>query len=175
MSEVILARIRCLILDVDGTLTDGLLHVDAETGVERRSFHVHDGFAIRLFQQAGGEVVICTGKGGGSIQHRARLLRIEHLIETSADKLADVSRLLDTLGITLHETAFMGDDLPDIAVMRQCVFPIAPANARPEVRAIAKLVTEARGGEGAVREAIEFLMRETGDWDDVLRRFDAEC
>ena len=167
-------EIRCLILDVDGTLTDGRLWVMPDSGEELRAFHVHDGMAIRLFQMAGGEVVLCTGKGGGSVTHRAKTLHIEHVIERSNDKLADMSALLTRLGFGFEQAAMMGDDVNDVALMRRCAFPIAPANACREVKTVARLVTERAGGYGAVREAIEFIMRENGVWDDALRRFDIE-
>lgn len=163
-------RIRCLILDVDGTLTDGRLYVDPETGAEARAFHVHDGFAIRLFIEAGNEVVICSGKRGGSIAHRAELLGIRHIIQASEDKVADAERVLAELGVTFEQTAMMGDDLPDAGLLQRCAFAIAPANARDEIRGLCKLVTSRCGGEGAVREAIEFLMRESGQWEAALAR-----
>lgn len=167
------AQIRCVVLDVDGTLTDGRLHVNPANGSEWRAFDVHDGLAIRLFQQAGGEVVICSGKGGGSIEQRAALLEIRHVIQRSTDKLGDLQGVLAALGVTLEQTAMMGDDLPDVNLMRHCGYAIAPANARPEVLANADLITNAPGGRGAVREALEFLMQQAGTWLDVLRRYNA--
>ncbi len=173
-SEARLSEIRCLVLDVDGTLTDGRLFMDATTGEEWRAFYVHDGVGIRMFQDAGGVVIWCTGKSGGSVAHRARTLNVEHVIQNSHDKLADLTALLDKLGIGFEQVAMMGDDLNDVSAMRRCAMPIAPANARPEVQAIARLVTERSGGDGAVREAIEFLMKEDDRWDDALRRFGVE-
>ena len=159
--------IRCVSLDVDGVLTDGRLFVD-DAGRGGRSFHVHDGLAIEWFQQLGGVVVICSGKAAESIATRARELGIEHVIQGSRDKLADLERLLKRLSLSLEQTAVIGDDLPDVALMRRCRFPIAVANAVREVKAAARLVTQRAGGDGAVREAIEHLLQLSGRWPEVL-------
>ena len=167
------AAIRLLILDVDGTLTDGRLFIDPHTGAEMRAFNVHDGFAIRGFQKAGGTVAICSGKGGGSIEHRAQVLGIEHIIQSSKNKLADCQALLDQLGLSWEQAAMMGDDVPDIAVMRACGWSAAPADARPEVLAAVAWVAPQNGGQGAVRSAIEYLMHAQGSWGELLERFGA--
>lgn len=171
-----MTAIRCLALDVDGTLTDGRLLVNAAAGDEWRVFDVHDGFALRLYQDAGGRVVLCSGKGGGSITHRARVLGIDHVIQTSADKVADLGAVLDQLGLTFAETAFVGDDWPDIPVMRRCGLAIAPANARPEVRAVAHRVTTRPGGAGAVREVVEYLLQQDpARWAQVRARYEVNA
>jgi 3-deoxy-D-manno-octulosonate 8-phosphate phosphatase (KDO 8-P phosphatase) len=167
------AQIRCLCLDVDGVLTDGRLYVD-DQGRGARLFHVHDGFAIRWFMNLGGEVVICTGKTSPAVDARARELDIRHVIQGSRHKVEDLSRLLDGLGIQLSEVAMVGDDLPDLPVLKRCGFPIAAANAVDEVKAVARFVTASHGGQGAVREAIEHLMRASGRWSDVLRHYEAD-
>jgi 3-deoxy-D-manno-octulosonate 8-phosphate phosphatase (KDO 8-P phosphatase) len=165
-----MSAIRCLCLDVDGVLTDGRLFVD-EDGRVTRAYHIQDGLAIKAFRELVGEVVIVSGKGGGSIAHRAAELGIRHVAENSRDKLADLTRLLGPLGIELNAVAAMGDDLPDLPVLTRCGYPIAVANAVDEVRAAAKLVTVRRGGEGAVREAIEALLRADGLWDRTVESY----
>jgi 3-deoxy-D-manno-octulosonate 8-phosphate phosphatase (KDO 8-P phosphatase) len=164
-------ELRCLCLDVDGVLTDGRLFVDA-AGQVTRAYHIHDGFAIQEFQRAGGSVLIVTGKSGDSILARARELGIEHVITDSHDKLADLTPLLKRLDVPMASLAAIGDDLPDLPVLRRCGFPIAVANAVDEVKSVARLVTRRRGGEGAVREAVEHLLAQR--WTDVRRRFEAD-
>ncbi len=158
-------------LDVDGVLTDGRLFVDRDGAEGGRVFHVHDGFAIHWFRRLGGVVVICTGKRSKAVTTRAQELGIEHVIQGSSDKLADVLPLLDRLGLGLRQTAVIGDDLPDLPLMQRCGYPIAVANAVTEVKRAARLVTEQSGGHGAVREAIEHLLRHSGRWEEVLAQY----
>lgn len=158
-------------LDVDGVLTDGCLFVDGDGAEGGRVFHVHDGFAIHWFRRLGGVVVICTGKRSKAVTARAQELGIEHVIQGSADKLADVLPLLDRLGLGLRQTAVIGDDLPDLPLMQRCGYPIAVANAVTEVKRAARLVTGQSGGQGAVREAIEHLLRHSGRWGEVLAQY----
>jgi 3-deoxy-D-manno-octulosonate 8-phosphate phosphatase (KDO 8-P phosphatase) len=162
-----------MVLDVDGVLTNGHIYLD-DDGRGLRQFHVHDGFAVRWFQELGGQVVICSGKTSPAVVARARELRIPHVIQGSADKLADLHAALAPLGVTLAETAMIGDDLPDLPVMRACALPIAVANAVPEVRAVARLVTARCGGAGAVREALEYILRADGRWARVLAHYETK-
>ncbi len=162
-----MSAIRCLCLDVDGVLTDGRLYVD-DDGRTMRAFHIHDGLALRAFQQVGGVVVICTGKRSGAVAARARELEIAHVIQGSTDKLADLQAWLDRQGLRLEEVAAVGDDLPDLPVLQRCGLPIAVANAVDEVKAAARYVTRRAGGDGAVREAVEYVLRSSGRWNDVL-------
>ena len=163
-------EIRCVCLDVDGVLTDGRIFVDSE-GRSARAFYVQDGFAIRWFQKLGGVAVILSGKSCAAVEARARDLGIEHVVQGSSDKLADLRTLAARLSLQLCEIAFIGDDLPDLPPMRACGFPVAVANAVPEVKAAAKLVTQRAGGQGAVREAIEHVLRRDGRWQEVLRYY----
>ncbi|MDX2200289.1 MAG: HAD hydrolase family protein [Phycisphaerae bacterium] len=155
--------IRCLCLDVDGVLTDGRVLVAADGG-RARAFHVHDGYGIQLFRQALGEVVIISGKACGSIESRARELGLTQLALGSKDKLADLRRIAAPLGLRLDEIAAMGDDWPDLPLMRAVGYAIAPANAVREVRESARFITQRSGGDGAVREAVEHLLQRTGRW-----------
>lgn len=155
--------IRCLVLDVDGVLTDGRIYYDEE-GRTLRAFHVHDGLAIAAFQRAGGTIILATAKGSSGISARSAELGVQHVIQNSRDKLADVSARLRELGILWSAAAAMGDDLIDLPVLRACAYPLAPANAVQEVRNAARFVTTRCGGSGAVREAVEHLMRRDGRW-----------
>ncbi len=162
-----MGEIRCLCLDVDGVLTDGRLYVD-DDGRTTRAFHIHDGLALRAFQRLGGVVVICTGKRSGSVAARARELEIEHVIQGSTDKLADLQAWRDKHALRLEEVAAIGDDLPDLPVLQRCGLPIAVADAVDEVKAAARYVTQRPGGQGAVREAVEYMLRASGRWEQVL-------
>jgi len=168
--RVAASPIRCLVLDVDGVLTDGRLYYD-EDGRSQRVFHVQDGIAIEWFQSLGGVLAILSGKSSPAVAIRAAHLGIRHVIQGSRDKLADLKGLLSQASVAPEETAFMGDDLPDLPAMRACGLAIAPANAVEPVRSAAGLVTRRPGGEGAVREALEHLMRLNGDWDVILQRY----
>lgn len=166
-------EIRCLVLDVDGVLTDGrLFRADDETVT--RAFHIRDGLAIQWFQRLVGPVIICTGKESHSITARAQELGITHVIQGSSHKLADLSTLLNELKIPISQVAAIGDDLPDLAVLRRCGLPITVADCAPELREIAKLVTQQTGGNGAVREAIEHILRETGRWAEVIAFYESQ-
>jgi 3-deoxy-D-manno-octulosonate 8-phosphate phosphatase (KDO 8-P phosphatase) len=164
--------IRCLCLDVDGVLTDGRIYVN-EDGRSGRAFDVQDGFAIYWFQRLGGVVVLLSGKDSLAVAARARELGIEHVLQGSVDKLADLKALLARLDLTLKQVAMLGDDLPDLPVLARCGFPIAVANATSEVKAAARFVTERPGGHGAVREAIEYLLRASGRWQQVQEHYGA--
>lgn len=162
--------IRVLVLDVDGVLTDGRLPVD-EQGRQLRAFHVHDGFAIRCFLELGGEVVICSGKRSPAVDARATELGIRHVLQGSRDKLADIQALLPSIGVSLRNVVMVGDDLPDVPLMRACAAGVAVASAVDEVRAAATWVTPRPGGHGAVRDAIEWLLRADGRWNAILSRY----
>ncbi|MBU0639865.1 MAG: HAD-IIIA family hydrolase [Planctomycetes bacterium] len=165
-----MSRIRCLCLDVDGVLTDGRVYVGAD-GRPARAFHIHDGLATHRFQRLGGVVVIITGKRSEAVAHRARELNITHLIQDSENKLADLQLLLPKLEIGLDEVAAIGDDLLDLPVLMRCGYPIAVANAVAEVKAVARFVTQRSGGQGAVREAVEHLLHETGQWREIVDHY----
>ena len=168
-----MAEIRCLVLDVDGVLTDGRLLYGGCTE-PLRSFHVHDGLAIMWFQRLGGTVALLTGKTSLAVENRSAELGIRHVVQGSRNKSADLRRLLHKLEILPAETAMLGDDLPDLGAMSTCAYPMAVADAAPPLRRIAKYVTERLGGHGAVREAIEHLMRSAGQWDQVVAHYAGE-
>lgn len=167
------AGIRLLCLDVDGVLTDGSVVLDGE-GRESKVFNVKDGLGISLWQRLGGKVAIVTGRPcGAALQARARELRIEHVVSSSADKAAGIREVAAACGVPQSAAAFVGDDLPDIPAMRACGYPVAVADAVPEVRAVAAFVTAAPGGRGAVREVVEHLLRVQDRWSEALSMFDA--
>ncbi len=159
--------IRYLLLDVDGVLTDGTL-LYGRLAEPLRSFHIHDGLAIEWFQRLGGQVIIVTAKRSDAVEQRARELGVRHVVQASRNKRRDAERVLSALHASWQQVAAIGDDLPDLPVLRACDYPMAPANAVAEVRQAARYVTTAPGGHGAVREAIEHLLRQTGRWKEVL-------
>jgi 3-deoxy-D-manno-octulosonate 8-phosphate phosphatase (KDO 8-P phosphatase) len=162
--------IQLLILDVDGVLTDGGIIRD-DAGQQIKRFHVRDGAGIVLWRRLDKEVAIITGKESAVVSHRAEELGIEHLYQNVGNKLEIYDQLKDELSIRDDQIAYIGDDLPDLPVMRRVAVPIAVADAAEEVRAVAKYVTRYPGGYGAVRDAIEFLCKEMGIWQQVLDRY----
>ena len=158
------ARIKLVAFDIDGVMTDGGLHY-TDDGGELKTFNVQDGLGLKLMQRAGIELAIVTGRTSGVVAARAADLGIEHVYQGVANKRAAVSGLLEKLGLNWTDCAFMGDDLIDLPAMTQCGFAIAPANARPVVKERAHAITDASGGHGAVREAIELILAAQGKLD----------
>jgi 3-deoxy-D-manno-octulosonate 8-phosphate phosphatase (KDO 8-P phosphatase) len=156
-----LAGIEMIIFDVDGVLTDGSLIVDAE-GREALRFDVQDGYGMFRGYRAGLTYAIITGRSSPVVAHRARELRIERVYLGQKIKRDAFAALLEESGLDPSAIAYLGDDLNDIEVMEQVGVSCAVANARPEVKEIADLVTEARGGYGAVREFLEMIIAARG-------------
>jgi YrbI family 3-deoxy-D-manno-octulosonate 8-phosphate phosphatase len=165
--------IRLLILDVDGVLTDGTIHFD-DTGVQGRRFHIRDGLGITLWKAVGRQVAILSSKDSPAVRARAQMLGIELLDQGAEDKLPGLARLLKAAGSTAAETAYIGDDLLDAAVMRRVGYPIAVADAAVEVRELARFVTARCGGDAAVREAIEHLLKREDAWQEALQAIGAD-
>jgi 3-deoxy-D-manno-octulosonate 8-phosphate phosphatase (KDO 8-P phosphatase) len=149
--------IKCLILDVDGVLTDGSIWLN-EHGVELKRFHIHDGLGIKRLQSAGITVAIISGRSSQAVTARMTELQVPYVYQGCADKLAVFNQLIQKLGIKPSEVAYAGDDLPDLPVMRVVGLSIAVANACPEVRACAHWLTEKTGGNGAVREICDRIL-----------------
>lgn len=155
------ARIKLVAFDIDGVMTDGGLHYTDEGG-ELKTFNVQDGLGLVLMRRAGFELAIVTGRTSGVVEARAADLGISHVYQGVANKRVAVEGLLEKLGLDWAECAFMGDDLIDLPVMTLCGLALAPANARPIVKEHAHAVTDAAGGKGAVREAVEFILQAQG-------------
>lgn len=167
-----LARVQLLLLDVDGVLTEGGVTWNNQ-GIESKTFHIRDGLGLKLWQRAGWRVGIVTGRSSHVVQLRAGELGIGIVRQGVEDKLATTAAILSECGLTWEETAFIGDDLPDLSVMTRSGVGIAVADACAEVRAAAAIVTELPGGRGAVREAVERLLRARGSWDSIVARYAA--
>ena len=167
-------RIRLLALDVDGVLTDNGIWVAPVNGdrVEFKRFDIQDGLGLVLLRNTAIEVAWVSGRQSEATALRARELRIPILIQDSgARKLPAMEKLLAEKGLAWDEVAYMGDDIADLPVLRRAGLPIAVANGCPEVMASAAYVTTARGGHGAVREAVVALLRARGEWDLALQRY----
>jgi 3-deoxy-D-manno-octulosonate 8-phosphate phosphatase (KDO 8-P phosphatase) len=161
--------IKLALFDVDGVLTDGHLYY-GPTGEALKVFNILDGHGLKMLAQSGVATGLLSGRRSEAAAARARELGIAHVILGSEDKLAHFERLRAELGLEAAQCAFVGDDLPDVAVLERCGFAVAVANAVPEVKAVAHLVTKASGGEGAVREFCEFVLRAQGTLAAAMAR-----
>ena len=162
--------IKLLILDVDGVLTDGSIIYD-DNNVETKVFSVKDGLGIRLLMEAGINLCIATGRSSNALINRCKNLGIVHIFDGVSDKAAILDLILERVGLSAHEVAFIGDDLPDLALMQMVGLSIAVADAHKTVLENADIVTTAKGGAGAVREACEAILKAQGLWENILERF----
>ncbi len=164
-------EIRLIVLDVDGVLTSGHLHYllsYVEVPYHSKTFHVHDGCAIKLWQAQGGTVAILSGRKSASVRMRARELGIKSVRQGSSDKLSDYLKLLKKLQMEDGQVCCAGDDLPDLPILLRCGFAVAPVDAVPAVKRVADYVTQRPGGAGAVAELIELILRKQGRWPQPL-------
>jgi len=159
-----------LVLDCDGVLTDGGLYID-EHGRETKRFHVRDGVAIKGAMLCGIQVAILSARSSRAVTQRASDLGVTLLVQGMGDKRRGLQQITEQAGIALEHTAYMGDDLQDLPAMRDCALKLAPSDAAADVRDAADHITEAPGGCGAVREAIEHLLRRRNQWQQVLARY----
>lgn len=165
-----LAGIKALFLDVDGVLTQGEIIYDGN-GQEIKIFSVRDGLGIRLLMDAGIKVGIITGRASPALLARAGNLGMEHVWDGISDKAAAIERAARSLGVNESETAFVGDDLPDLPAFSRAGVSIAVADAHAAVIRAADMVTRDRGGQGAVREVCEAILEGMGRLDEMVRRF----
>jgi 3-deoxy-D-manno-octulosonate 8-phosphate phosphatase (KDO 8-P phosphatase) len=164
------ARLKLLVFDVDGVLTDGVIVMHAD-GSESKHFHIRDGAAIVWAQRMGIPVALLSARTSGATAQRAAQLGIRTVVQGAGSKLEAYEQILRERDLTDDDVSFMGDDLLDLPVMRRAGLPAAPADAAPEVLAQAQWVSTRPGGRGAVREFIEMVLRAHGRWDDVLREY----
>jgi 3-deoxy-D-manno-octulosonate 8-phosphate phosphatase (KDO 8-P phosphatase) len=197
MSEERARNIKLLLFDVDGVLTDGTIWffpspagaqlttqeharqrateggfgIVSQNIVEVKGFHAHDGTSISLARLAGIRTGLITKRISETVALRARDLRLEHVYQGIQDKLTVFEEILEKEKLPAEKAAFVGDDIIDLPIMRNCGFAIAVANARPEVKQEAHYVTEHRGGEGALRDAVEYILKSQGKWEQVMREY----
>ncbi len=164
------ADIRLIISDVDGVLTDGRI-IYAGDRSEVKEFNVRDGLAVKLAQRAGIVVALLTSRRSAALERRARELGVGELHQGAANKLEESERIAARLGFTFAQTLYAGDDLPDLAPMKRAAISAAPGDAAPEVRHAATWKLTSRGGHGALREIVERLLRERGEWESIVQDF----
>ena len=176
VSAAVVARarkIRLLLMDVDGVLTDGhvnLLALPDGTTTEMKAFHSQDGAGLKMAWDAGLRTGVITGRDSAAVTRRARETGIEFVYQGRAEKIPAYEDILRAAGVHEVEIAYVGDDLPDIPVMNRVGLAIAVANAVPEVKGAAHFTTRQCGGEGGVREAIEVILKAQGKWQGVSKR-----
>jgi len=161
------SRVKLMIFDVDGVLTDGSLMFTAQ-GDYMKSFNSMDGHGLKLLGEAGIQTAIITGRRSDIVLARAQELRISHIYQGVADKVSAFVELMREANVTAEQCGYMGDDWPDLGVLTRCGFAAAPANAHPDVIARAHWVSESRGGQGAAREVCDALLRAQHRYEALL-------
>lgn len=164
------AKIELLLLDVDGVLSDGGIRY-ADDGVELKRFHVRDGSGLKFWRDAGKRAAIVSGRHSVVVSRRAAELGIAPVLQGQTDKRSAFDEVLAATGLRAEQACAIGDDLPDLPILQAAGLAVAVADACPEVRAAADYVTAVPGGFGAVRDAIEWLMKLRGEWAGVVARF----
>jgi len=163
-SDAVAARaraVRLAVFDVDGVMTDGTLYFGAQ-GEAFKAFNTLDGHGVKMLQSAGIAAAILSGRSSEAVARRAAELGIRHVVQGADDKVAAFEEMRTRLGVDASACAFVGDDIPDLAVMRRCGFAVAVANAADPVKSAAHYVTRATGGRGAVREFCDLVLRAQG-------------
>jgi len=200
MSKARARKIKLLLFDVDGVMTDGTIwlfprptgasgstddqaraHADkggfgivSQSVIEAKGFHAHDGSGMSMARLGGLKLGIITKRISETVALRARDLKLEHVYQGAHDKVSAFQEILKKERLEPGNAAYVGDDVIDLPVMRACGLAIATANAREEVKAEAHYVTEHRGGEGAARDAIEYILKAQGTWADAVEKYIAE-
>ena len=163
-------NIKLVLLDVDGVLTDGRLYY-GNSGEELKAFDIQDGLGIKLLQKGGVKVGIITGRRSALLQRRAEELAISPLVQGREDKWLALNEMMEDLGVSLEEIAFVGDDLPDLAVIKRVGLGITPANGRHIVASQADWQTKNSGGDGAVREVAELVLSAQDKLESILAAY----
>jgi len=163
-------NIECILSDVDGVLTDGGIVFDNQ-GIEAKSFHVRDGLGIKLWQLAGYTFGILTARTSHIVKVRSAELGIDIVRQGFEDKLSIAQQVIAELNLQPEQVCYIGDDLTDLPVMRHVGWAVGVADAVDEIREHANLVTQAPGGRGAVRELVEYLLKEKGRWEELIRHY----
>lgn len=168
--EGLAKKIKLLILDVDGVLTDGRIILDNE-GNEFKAFNVRDGHGIRMLIKAGIHIAIITGRDSKVVARRAKELGITEVYQGRHKKAVAFDHLIKKNKISQEETAYIGDDIVDIPIFRRVGLPIAVNDATDEAKAYAFMVTKNRGGRGAVREVCDLVLKAKGLWEEMMREY----
>lgn len=171
------ARVKLLLMDVDGVWTDGRLHYAPGPGgqlIETKAFDSQDGIALRWLSWKGVKAGVISGRESPAVEFRAKQLEISYVYQGHIEKIPILEEILARAGLTGEQLAYVGDDLTDAIVMRRVGLAVATANARPEVKRIAHYVTKAPGGQGAVREVVELILKAQGTWQEILGKYEVE-
>jgi YrbI family 3-deoxy-D-manno-octulosonate 8-phosphate phosphatase len=163
-------QIELVLADVDGVLTGGHIIFNNQ-GIETKQFHIRDGMGIKLWQRAGYKFGLITGRSSHIVKIRAAELNVEIVRQTAEDKLPVAQEIFSQLGLEPRQACYIGDDLPDLPVMRVVGLSVAVADACPEVRQAAHYVTELAGGHGAVRETLEVILKAQRRWNDLIQKY----
>jgi 3-deoxy-D-manno-octulosonate 8-phosphate phosphatase (KDO 8-P phosphatase) len=163
-------KIKAILMDVDGVLTDGSINYDSD-GKEIKCFNVQDGLGIECAIKCGIQIYWISSRKSKAVLLRAKELKINKLYQDVKDKKTVVEKIIKENKLSSSEISYIGDDLVDISVMKLVGLPIAVANACPEVKKHATIVTQAKGGQGAVREAIELILKKQGCWEKIIKKF----
>jgi 3-deoxy-D-manno-octulosonate 8-phosphate phosphatase (KDO 8-P phosphatase) len=159
-----------LILDVDGVLTDGTIYLRGD-GSETKRFNLKDGHGIKLWKRAGGDVALLSGRASVATQCRAEQLEIQHVFQDCHSKLPVLKEFMERMKIGPERVAYVGDDLLDMPVVRHVGFGVAVSGAVQELKDQADYITSRNGGDGAVREVIEYILKRAGKWDALMERY----
>ncbi len=166
-----LKKIRLLLLDVDGVLTDGRIIYDSH-GRDMKFFDVHDGLGVYLLSRSGIPTVLITAKGSKAIKPRARDMRVAEVFADVSPKTKALDRILKKYNVSLDEICFMGDDLVDLCLMKRVGVAVAVFNASAEIKQVSHYITLKHGGRGAVREVAELILKTQGKWQEALSKYD---
>ena len=175
--KVLAAKVKLLLMDVDGVLTDGkLFNVPAPDGrmAETKGFDSQDGISLHWLNWKGILTGLISGRQSPATEERARQCKFRYVYQGHIEKIPILEEILKDAGLTKDQVAFIGDDFMDVVAMRRVGFAIATANARPEVKRVAHYVTSAPGGQGAVREVAELLLQAQGYWEEILKKYEIE-
>ncbi|HTX35911.1 MAG TPA: HAD hydrolase family protein [Bryobacteraceae bacterium] len=171
------SKIRLLLMDVDGVLTDGKLYnVPAPDGsmAETKGFDSQDGIALQWLARLGIATGLISGRNSPATVERAKQCKFKYIYQGHTEKIPILQEILADAAIAPTEVAYIGDDFTDVVVMRRVGLAVAPANARPEVKRVAHYVTAAQGGQGAVREVIELVLKAQGRWSEILKHYEVD-
>jgi 3-deoxy-D-manno-octulosonate 8-phosphate phosphatase (KDO 8-P phosphatase) len=169
------ARVRVLLMDVDGVLTDGTYwHVpDGRGGLtEVKAFDTQDGIALKWLREAGIAGGVITGRDSPAVEERARSAGFAHIYQGHLEKIPILEEIIEKASVSPEQVAYVGDDYTDVVIMHRVGLAVAPANARPEVKAEAHHATTRPGGQGAIREVVELLLKAQGRWDAILAHYE---
>jgi 3-deoxy-D-manno-octulosonate 8-phosphate phosphatase (KDO 8-P phosphatase) len=164
-------KIKLLLLDVDGVLTDGRIIYDSK-GREIKFFYVHDGLGVYMLKKAGIPTILITAKGSSTIRPRARDMGVEAIFENVSPKSSILDKILKKYKVSNEEICFVGDDLVDLGLMKKVGFRVAVFNACPEIKSLAHYITLKEGGKGAVREIAELILKSKGLWDGLVEEYE---